>query len=71
MRSIVRAFHLAMHLAGCDVPNFPHDSMRRQWQCLRASLPLKLAATQAVADFIKAHPRNDPSVLAAGQGPAV
>ena len=34
-----RAFHLAMQLAGCDVPSFPHDSLRRQWERLRASLP--------------------------------
>ena len=28
---LVRAFHLARQLAGCDVPSFPHDSLRRQW----------------------------------------
>ena len=68
---LARAFHLAMQLAGCDVPNFPHDSLRRQWERLRASLPLKPTVTQAVADFVKAHPQDDPSVPAVGQGPAV
>ena len=67
---IACAFHLAMQLAGCDVPNFPHDSLRRQWERLRASLPLRPAVTQAVADFVKAHPQDDPSVPAAGQEPA-
>ena len=65
------AFHLAMQLVGCDVPNFPHDSLRRQWERLRASLPLKPTVTQAVADFVKAHPQDDPFVPAAGQSPAV
>ena len=68
---LARAFHLAMQLAGCDVPNFPHDSLRRQWERLRASLPLRPTITQAVADFVKAHPHDDPSVPAAGQHPAV
>ena len=68
---LARAFHLAMQLAGCDVPTFPNNSLRRQWECLRASLPLKPAVTQAIADFIKAHPQNDPSVPPTGQGPAV
>ena len=68
---LARAFHLAMQVAGCNVPNFPHDSLLRQWERLRASLPLKPTVTQAVADFVKAHPQDDPSVPAAGQGPAV
>ena len=68
---LVRAFHLAMQLAGCDVPSFPHDSLRRKWERLRASLPLKPAVTQGIAVFVKAHPQNGPSVPAAGQGPAV
>ena len=68
---LARAFHLAMQLAGCDVPNFPHDSLRRQWERLRASLPLKPNVTQAVADFVKAYPQDDPSVPAVDQGPAV
>ena len=59
---LVCAFHLAMQLAGCDVPNFVHDSLLRQRERLRASLPLRPAVTQAVADFIKAHPQDDPSV---------
>ena len=63
--SLAYAFHLAMQLAGCDLPNFPHDSLRRQWERLRASLPLRPAVTQAVADFV------DPSVPVAGQHPAV
>ena len=50
------AFHLAMQQAGYVVPNFPHDSLRRQWERLWASLPLKPTVTQAVADFDKAHP---------------
>ena len=69
--SLARAFHLAMQLAGCDLPNFPHNSLRRQWERLRASLPLTPAVTQAVAHFVKAHPQDDPSVAAAGQGSAV
>ena len=68
---LARAFHLAMQLAGCDVPNFPHDSLRRQWERLRASLPLKPTVTQATANVLKAHPQDDPSVPAVGQGPAV
>ena len=68
---LARAFHLAMQLAGCGVPNFPHDSLRRQWERLRASLPLRPTVTQAVAYFVKAHPQDDPSVPAAGQHPAV
>ena len=35
---LARAFHLAMQLAGCDIPNFQHDSLRRQWERLRALL---------------------------------
>ena len=66
-----RAFHLAIQLAGCDVPNFPHDSLRRQWEHLRASLLLRPAVTQTVVDLVKAHPQDDPSVPAAGQHPAV
>ena len=31
---LAQGFHLAMQLAGCDVPNFPHDSLRRQWERL-------------------------------------
>ena len=50
------AFHLARQLAGSDVPSFPHDSLRRQWERLRASLPLRAAVTQAVADFVQTHP---------------
>ena len=68
---LARALHLAMELAGCDVPNFPHDSLRRQWERLRDSLPLKPTVTQAVADFVKAHPQDDPSVPAVSQSPAV
>ena len=69
--NLVWPFHLAMQFAGCDVPIFPHESLRRQCKRLRASLPLKPAVTQAIADFVKAHPQNDPFVPAAGQGPAV
>ena len=68
---LARAFHLAVQLAGCGVPNFPHDSLRRQWEHLWASLPLRPTVTQAVAYFVKAHPQDDPSVPAAGQHPAV
>ena len=68
---LARAFHLAMQLAGCDMPNFPHDSLRRQWERLWASLPLRPAVTHAVADFVKAHRQDDPSVPAAGQHPAL
>ena len=67
---LARAFHLTMQLAGCDVPNFPHDSVR-PWERLRAFLPLKPTVTQAVVDFVKAHPQDDPSVPAVGQSPAV
>ena len=59
---LARAFHLAMQLAGCGVPNSPDDSLRRQCKRLRASLPFKPAVTRAVADFVKAHPQDDPSV---------
>ena len=68
---LARAFHLAMQLAGCNVPNFPHDALRRQWERLRASLPLRPAVTQVVAALYKAHPQDDPSVPAAGHQPAV
>ena len=53
------AFHLALQLARCDVPNLPNDSQWRQWERLRASLPLRPTVTHAVADFIKAHRQND------------
>ena len=59
--SLVRAFHLTMQLAGCEIPSFPHDSLRHEWGRLRASLPLAPAATQAIAEFVKAHPQDDPS----------
>ena len=57
---LARAFHLATQLAGCDVPNFSHDSLRRQRERLRASVPLKPAVPQAVAHFVKAHPQVTP-----------
>ena len=68
---LAHAFHLAMQLAAYDVPYFPHDSLRRQWESLRASLPLRPVVTKAVADFVKAHPQDDPSVPAAELHPAV
>ena len=71
MGRLARAFYWAMQLAGCNLPNFPHDSLLRQWERLWASLPLKPTATQAVADFVKAHPQDKPCVPAAGQSPAV
>ena len=42
---LARGFYLAMQLAGCTVPNFPHDSLRRERERLRASLPLRPAVT--------------------------
>ena len=36
---LARAFHLAMQVAVCDVPNFPHDSLRWQRERLRPLCP--------------------------------
>ena len=69
--SLARAFHLTMQLAGCEIPSFPHDSLRHQWERHRASLPLAPAIIQAIAGFVKAHPKDDPSTPAPGQRPAV
>ena len=60
-----------LKLAGCIIPSFPHDSLRHQWEKLRSSPPLTPAVTQAIADFVKAHPQDSKSVPAPGQGPAV
>ena len=60
-----------MQLAGCEIPSFPHDSLPHEWERLRASLPLTPAVTQAIAEFVKAHPQDDPTTRAPGQRPAV
>ena len=69
--SVARAFHLSMQLAGCEIPSFPLDCLRYRWERLRASCPLVPAVTHAIAEFVTAHPQDDPSTLATGQPPAV
>ena len=66
---LARAFHLAMLLAGCDVLSFPHDSLRWQWERLRASLP---TVTQAGSHVLRqCPPQDDLSIPAVGQSPMV
>ena len=55
--SLAQAFHLAMQLARCNIPSFPHDSLRHHGEWLRASLPLSPAVAQAIAKFVKSHPK--------------
>ena len=60
-----------MRLAGCEIPSFPHDTLRHQWEWLRASLPLAPAVARAIAEFVKSHPQDAPSTTNPRQGPAV
>ena len=66
--SPARAFHLNMQLAGCEIPGFPHDSLRHESEWLRASLSLAPVVAQAIAEFVKSHPQDAPSTTTPKQG---
>ena len=65
-----KAFHLSMQLARCTIPSFPHDSLRRQWERLRASPTLTPTVTHAIPEFVKEHRDVDPKAVAVAQLPA-